>query len=419
MQLPLSNLIRLIGYLAVNSITKPGFAAYKPNNFKKFYQDPNPVYDAMLAKQPVFFAPTMASWIVSKYDDVQNSLRDPRLSCDFNQWRFAAPSTDNSDWDKVTGGLLFTLDKANHGRIRRLTTPAFGPKTLDKIQAATDKIVSDCFDNLTLKPGQELDFAEQVAAYIPKRVIAELVGVKPEDQQRFEGFTGCVMTLFDPAQTPDLSQADSGIAMMQAYIAQRKIEPGDDFLSLLISHVEDGDRISEWEAIALIASLIAAGPDTSRDDLNFGLYNLLLQPTTLSQLIKDPSLIDKVITESTRWNHFGYSAPIRFALEDVEIGGHKIKRGEMIRLIIPAAHRDPDVFPEPDKYDLERENNNKVMRFGSGPHYCVGSAIAQTIAKTTLLEFLKRYPNVAFSQHKPVYEKHLTSRRMSQFIVKV
>ena len=409
-------LARLLAYLLHNAVTKPGFSAYKPNNYQAFYRNPLPVYDRILREQPVFFAPSMASWIVSRYDDVSAGLRDPRLDPNFRLWRFAPASQGNSDWDKVINGLLFTLDKASHSRIRRLTAPAFGPRTISRIEQACAGIVERCLDDIT--PGGTINFAAQVAQQIPREVVAALVGVKKADHPRFAALTESVMLLFDPSQNADTRHAQQGVDLMREYIAERRNNPSDDFLSQLINHVEDGDRISEWEAIGLVASLIAAGPDTSSDDLNFAIYNMLLNPGVKEQLLADPSLIDNFILEHTRHNHFGYAAPIRFALEDVEIGGHTIRKGEMIRFLIPAANRDPQVFDRPEQFDLQRDNLNKVLRYGVGAHFCVGSAIAQTIARTTLQAWLQRFPQMQLAA-EPVYEKHLTSRRMQSLMLQL
>jgi cytochrome P450 len=415
-QLSLFSLLRIVFYIIGSALTKPGFRAYQPNKYKTFYKDPNPIYDQILEQQPVFFSPSMASWIVTRYEDVHEGIRDTRLDPNFFKWRFTPPCEHKTDWDKVISGLLFTLDKKNHHRIRRLTTPAFGPKTIDNIRCITNETVEQCLN--AIEPGTVINFAEVVAQVIPREIVSRLVGVKQQDQYRFEALTSSLYSLADPAAKVDPKHAQQGIDMMREYIEERKKAPSDDFLSLLLTHVEDGDRISEWEAIGLIASLIAAGPDTSSDDLNFAIYNLLQNPAVIDQLLADPQLIDDVITESTRWNHFGYSAPIRFALEDIEIGGHLIKQGEMVRFLLPAANRDPAVFEHPERFDLTRPNLNQVIRYGAGAHFCVGSAIAQTIATTTVLAFLQRFPHLRMVE-EPVYEKHLTSRRMTRFMLQL
>ncbi|CAA0123666.1 Epothilone C/D epoxidase [BD1-7 clade bacterium] len=412
MKMSLPTIARLVCYLGHGALTKPGFRAYNPNRVKVFYPNPNAVYDRILDEKPVFFSPSMASWIICGYSDVAQCIRDPRLTTDFNQWRFSESSTDDNEWNKVLDGLLFTLGKSDHTRIRRLTIPAFGPKTIDRIAASTEEIVSACLDPLS--PGDTVNFAEQIARVIPRKVVADLVGVKPEDHARFEALTTAVMAMFDPSRNPDTREAQMGIDMMKEYLDERKQNPGDDFLSLLIAEAEEGDRINAWEAIGLVASLIAAGPDTSSDDLIFCIYNMLLNPAMRDAAMNHPERIDDIILEGTRWNHFGYSAPIRFALEDIEIGGETIRKGEMMRLIIPAAHRDPMVFQDPDRFDMDRPNLKQVLRFGAGAHFCVGSAIAQTVARMTVTEFLRRFPDFQL-QAEPVYEKHLTSRRMREF----
>jgi cytochrome P450 enzyme len=411
-----TTIAKLVAYLAHGAITKPGFSKFKPGKYKVFYKDPNPTWDAILEEKRVFFCPSMASWCVAGYDNVKTALLDPRLTTNFNRWKFAPVQTNSSDWDKVTNSLLFTLDKDSHARIRRLTNPAFGPRTIANIQRITDEIVDNVLKDI--QPGTVVDVADKIANVVPRAVVAELVGVKEQDHARFESLTSAVLTLFDPRVKTDHVAAQAGVDLMLEYIEERRQNPTDDFISQLINHVEDGDRINAWEAIGLIASLIAAGPETVGDAILFGLYNILLNPGTLEELKANPDLIENAVKEGERWNHFGYSAPIRFALEDITIDGNLIKKGEMIRLLQPTANRDPAVFANPGIYDIHRENLDKSLRFGAGPHFCAGFAIANTITFTTIRKFLQKFPEFSMTE-EPHYIKHVTTRRLTRFPLKL
>jgi cytochrome P450 len=225
------------------------------------------------------------------------------------------------------------------------------------------------------------------------------------------------MASFDSSAQPDVAGAERGIAQLRELFAEKRARPDDTFMSTLVNHMEDGERISENEALALVGSLLAAGVDTTFDYMLNIFFGLVKNPQWGAWVKENPERIQDFIDETFRWNNFGTRGFYRFAVEDMELLGQKIKRGEIVQVMMATANHDPSVFPDPEKFDPTRNNLDKALSFGVGAHYCLGHAIAKLIAQVTTLAVINRYPHV-IATREPEREYSMTARRMRTFVVK-
>ncbi len=201
-------------------------------------------------------------------------------------------------------------------------------------------------------------------------------------------------------------------------VAEKRAHPQEDLISVMATTVEDGERLSETEMLALLSAVLAAGPDTTRDHLANLALVLAMHPDALQTLHDQPERVDDITREGIRWRNFGHSGATRFALQDTEILGQKIGKGEMVRLMFPCAMYDERVFPNPAVFDINRPNLEKVVYFGVGVHYCLGASLARTITEEVLLELARRYPKLVLAE-QPVYSKNMISRRLQSLLLKV
>lgn len=411
-------MVHIAGHLLWASLTRPTFPPFRPDDVDGFYPDPYPVFRRMIREAPMFYAPRGLCWVVAdSYDTIINLMKDERLTFDFRSWCFAPPlkpEGQRNALDELTGNMLMMMPKKDHMRVRKLAIPAFSPRIVETLRADIRHVVKRHFD-ATDPAG--FDFAP-IARRVPLEVLAKYIGVPENYQQEFEGFSHAILAMYDPKESYDLTLALKGIDMLKALVAEKRANPQDDLISVMATTVEDGERLSETEMLALLSAVLAAGPDTTRDHLANQALVLAMHPAVLQRLHDNPARIDDVVRECMRWRNFGHSGATRFAVNDMEILGQKVRKGEMVRLMFQCAMYDERVFPQPDVMDIDRPNLDKVMYFGIGAHYCLGAAMARAITEEVILELARRYPVLELVE-PPVYRKNMISRRMEKLQLRV
>jgi len=410
-------LAEIAGHIVWASFTRPRFPAYRPDDVKNFYPDPYPVFKRMIREAPIFYAPSQLCWVISdSYDTVIGLMSDDRFSPNFKNWKYSPQKAEHkkTELDRLTDNMLMMLPKKDHMRIRKLAIPAFSPRIVEGLRPEIQRVVKKHFD--ATNP-LAFDFAP-IARAVPLEVLAKYIGVPEDYQQEFEGLSHAVLAIYDPTESLDLKLALKGIEMLKRLVVERRANPQHDLISVLAATVEDGERLSETEMLALLAGVLAAGPDTTRDHLVNQAQVLAMHPDALQHLHDHPDKIDNVVRECMRWNNFGHSGVTRFALQDVEILGQTIRKGEMVHLMFPCAMYDEKVFPEPEVMNIHRNNLDKVMYFGTGVHYCLGAAMARTITEEVIGELARRYPKLALAA-PPVYRKNMIARRIESLLLKV
>ena len=361
----------------------------------EFIRDPYPFYHRLRAAAPIFRTP-FGPYLASRYEDIALVLRDKRFGKDFDARMVGRHGKTVFDEPIYAAVRLWMLerDPPDHTRLRGLVVKAFTARTVEEMRPRIQAIVDATLDQVI---GQgRMDIMSDFAFPLPTVVICEMLGIPPEERAQFFANPGLGGRLLDPVP---LSRAEIDIAN-QAHLAQaayfhrlfdeRRREPRDDLTTLLVQAEEAGNKLSEAELTANIMLLFGAGHETTVNLIGNGLLALHRNPDQLEKLKRDPSLMPNAIEELLRYDS-SVQLTGRTALEDVELGGVTIAKGDGVMCLLGAANRDPEIFPEPDRLDVTRPNI-KPLSFGGGIHHCLGAQLARIEGEIALKTLLARLP---------------------------
>jgi cytochrome P450 len=275
-------------------------------------------------------------------------------------------------------------------------TKAFTPRTIEALTPRIQEIADELIDRV--EPQCAMDVVEDYALPLPITVIAELLGVPPDDRDRFRTWTAAAITPdFGPgAEERFAERMTAFVAYLADLFERRRAEPRDDLVSALLQTEEAGDTLTEEELFSMVVLLIIAGHETTVSLIANGTLVLLRHPAELDRLHADPALLPNALEELLR-----YDGPVdrtlnRWAAEDVELGGRTIRRGDLVIAVLGSADRDPDRFTEPDALDLARAPN-RHLAFGRGAHFCLGAPLARLEGTIALATLLRRLPGLALA----------------------
>jgi len=378
------------------------FDPYAPG----FDADPHPTLRTLRESHPVYYWEAGRAYLVSRYDECLELLRDPRFGFMLEHWKHASeiPRTPLDDY--FTGGL-FNMDGADHLRVRKLMGPAFSPRGMERWRGVIEGIVAELLDDLAGEPS--FDLVSRFSSQIPVRVISQILGVPRAHDAQFRTYATTVVRGVDPLQRRLLTQEQidvlyAGRDLVHALIEERRSMLGDDMMSDLIRTEEAGDRLQTEELLMLVKSLLVAGSETTMHLLNFGALALMRHPDQLALARSRPEQMANAVDEVLRFDFMSRLGNPRFSLEPIEIAGSKIDAGEMVMPLMTSALRDPRRFSDPDRFDVTRDQRYNAA-FGNGPHYCVGAGLARLEGQVALGALFERYPRLRL-QAEPVYAFH-------------
>lgn len=325
------------------------------------------------------------------YDLVRLALRDPRFAMPQGNGMAMRGITSGSLWEKASR-LIVGLDGTDHRRLRRFVSRAFTPRSAERMRMACRGIINRLVDD-HLAAGH-CDVVADIASLYPVPIICVMLGVPREDWNLFSDCLRGISKAFRADPTPFTSTILTAWRSLDDYlddlIERRRL--GDDLLSELIRAEDDGDRLSRREILDLVAVLLLAGTDTTRNQLAAGVQVLLDQPDQWAMLADHPELVPRAVEEVMRHTPASFMA-IRIATEDVDLGGILIPAGTCVVANTAAANRDPARFADPACFDITREEAAPMMTFGGGAHHCLGAHIARvelTEALTVMTQRLSR-----------------------------
>ena len=362
--------------------------------------DPYPLYKRLREEDPVHWSEALDAWVLTRYDDVVNVLRDPRFSADRTRARNrqaqeAMAAADEHGVPAGRANTMLSADPPEHTRMRLLISKAFLPRAVEKLRPHIQEIADQLLDEAN-EPGR-LDVLLDFAYPLPLIVIAELMGVPAEDRAKFKRWSDDVVaTLGASYTTPDL-QARAGQSLgelgdyFRQVIADRRRQPKDDLVSVLVAGADQGDVLSEGQLLATCVVALIAGNETTRNLVTNGMLALLSNPDEQERLWRDPALVETAVEELLR-----FAGPVhcttRVATEDIQIDGQTVKEGQVVFTMLAAANRDPAHFSNPDTLDITRKDNYHVA-FGSGIHSCLGQPLARLEAHIAFQTLARRLPN--------------------------
>lgn len=287
-----------------------------------------------------------------------------------------------------------------HQKYRRVTNDWFKPAAVKGLQPAIDAIADEYADRL-VELGGECDFATDLAVPFTLRVIMNIFGVPPSDERLMLELTQGMFGAADPEYLGDFSDpvasVTASINKFEDYFdelaAERRDRPTDDLATVIANGAVDGEPIGDIERLWYYIIVATAGHDTTSFALSGGMEQLLAHPDQLRSVQASPALAAAAAEEMIRW-----TSPVRsffrWAQEDVELGGTLIRAGDVVLTAYPSANRDEDVFVDSMTFDIGRPDADKLLSFGLGMHYCLGSQVARREVRTLLTKVLERVDTI-------------------------
>ena len=387
--------------------------------------DPYAVYRELREEAPVYWQPMMQTWILTRYQDNLDVLRDHAA---FSSQRTRAKNVlvQQLESYRLSSGPLGTtptmlsIDPPAHTRMRSLANKAFTPRVVERSRPHIQEIADELLD--ALPHLGTLDVVADLAVPLPMIVIAGVLGVPVSDRERFKAWSSDIAASlggpFQPQEVLDRSR-DSSLAIADYFrdlIAKRRSEPHDDLLSALIAAEEQGDLLSEDELIATCILLLIAGNETTTHLIGNGMLALLRNPEQRRRLQADPSLIDTAVDEMLRYEG-SVQMTSRIVDHDLEFRGQRFEEGQVVLLLLGAANRDPSQFPDPEHFNVARRPN-RHLAFGQGIHYCLGAPLALAEAQIAFQTLLRRLPEPEAAFEEPEWSQSFVLRALKRLPVK-
>ncbi len=388
-------------------------------------RDPYPLYARLRELAPVFWSDTLGMWVATRYADCNQVLSSAAWSSDQRNARTRAErlASRGIPGGGLSAGLAQTMmfmDPPDHTRVRAVVGRAFTPKRVAALRPAVDDMVDDLLAPAVADGG--FDVVSQFGTPLPIAVIGRLLGVPASDNALLTTWTLSIASMLDWIIPEDRFRA-AGEALLEFcnycldLVAVRRKEPGDDLLSIMVHAQEDGGQLSPGELLMTCVLLLTAGNLTTMNLLGTGTLTLLRHPETLARLRDDPDVADPLVDELLRYESPAQMIP-RTALEDTEVGGRAIAKGDQLVAIAGAANRDPQEFVAADRFDVDR-TDGKHLAFGHGIHFCVGAALARLELRVGLGELARRFPNLALVDDDPEWQPTATARGLVSLPVTV
>lgn len=331
---------------------------------------------------------------VLRYMDVHTVLRDPRFLTPRGLGLESQGLTSGPLWDRANSSIL-SLDGEAHSRLRRLVAKAFCPRAIGRLQDVVAHTANDLVD--ALAEAGSGDVVTDVSRRYPIPIICALLGAPPQDWHLFSAWADAIMKIFDWNVAEDGPVIERAWEELDAYVevmvAERRATLTDDLLSDLIRAEDDGDRLTHHELLMLAGTLIAAGTDTTRNQLAAAIQCLTDFPEQWAALAAQPDLIGQATEELVRYFPVVLGS-LRYATEDVELAGVSIPAGTLVIANTASANRDPAVFEDPERLDITRQHPSPVLTFGGGTHYCLGAHLARLELTEGLRAIVTRCPTL-------------------------
>ncbi len=342
----------------------------------------------------------LGMWATASHATATALLRDPRVSASPTHQK-RQPLLAGVEDPAAAGPTelsLLTMDPPEHTRIRRLLAGSFSPRALAALEPWIRARTAELLDRLHGSDG--FDLIDALAFPVPMAVICRLLGVPPEDQDRFRRWGHDAVTNLEPSlegsNPAGIAAALELQAYMQALIAQRRAQPDESLLSALIEAESDGERLSFEELVAVGVLLLVAGFETTVNLIGNGTMALIGAPDQWAVLRDHPELVPGAVEELLR-----FDSPVqmtsRVATEDLELEGQVVEKGDSVVVVLGGANHDPTVFDHPDRLDVTRPNASQHLSFSLGIHHCLGAALARMEGRIVFEELTTRFPGLALS----------------------
>lgn len=374
----------------------PAFHGIDPTSARDLerYADPFPALHHLRRVAPVNETP-IGLWRLSRYEDCVRMLRGVRCGVRHLDGRYPRRRDESGP-----GDFMLLQDPPTHTRLRNLVSRSFTPRAAESWRTRAKEIANECIDR-ALERGA-IDVIADLALPVPSTLICEMLGVPLADRERFTQWTtdathGLAGTMAPPAMQERATAAAVALAgYFNALIEERRQDKRDDLISQLIRAEEEGDRLTPNELVVQSIGLLIAGFETTIGLIGLGAAALARHPAEQAKWRTRPELAANAVEECLR-----YEGPIgmtpRVTHEDAVFGGRTIPKDTEVWVMLWAANRDPEVFADPDRFDVERPNARDHIAFGGGTHLCLGAHLARMETQVALGALVARTKEFALA----------------------
>lgn len=387
-----------------------------------FECDPVPTLNRLRAEDPVHWS-RHGFWYLTRYDDVvavlQDTTRFSSAAAGFGASNVlgkagAGGSDQEKNLSRSLAASFNQMDPPNHTRIRLLVNSAFSRRSVEERRGRILDVIGGSLDEAAAKG--TFDLVSDFAFHLPIIVASEIIGIPARDRDQFRSTFEHTAVLMAPKRSEEswakgLEAARWLGRYVNELIAMRRAAPADDLISGLIAAEEDGQRLNEAEMVSAITTIYTAAGTTTERMISSGLYILLSHPEQWRAVKADRSLIAGAIEEILRFHHPTQStSTMRRCTVDTVMRGKTIKAGDTVRVGLGAANRDPAVFANGDSFDIRRKMPAPILSFGTGPHFCIGSALARFEGQLAIEAVASRLPDIRLITTEPVKDPRRADR---------
>ena len=353
----------------------------------EFYAgDPHPAFRWMRENAPVYFDEAGGCWGISLHEDVMALSKRPSVFSNAQGMRPDSPAIPS----------MINMDDPQHKRRRNLVNSGFTPRRVTDLEPVVRRVCRELIAAVAER--ERFDFVECIAAPLPMIMIGDMLGVAPEDRDLLLRWSDDLIG--GTSATAPLEKREAAMQAFQEYaaynrrvVAERRRNPTDDLISVLVHAEIEGERLDDEEILQESLLILIGGDETTRHVISGGMEALIRNPDGRRQLIGDPGMLPTAVEEMLRW-----VTPIqnmaRTLAQDTELRGQKLREGDKILLLYPSGNRDARVFSEPDRFDVGRRPNDHVAFGGYGTHFCLGSSLARLELRVMFEELLARLPQL-------------------------
>ena len=383
-----------------------------------FREDPYAVLAELRRRAPTHFDSELVRLVVTDHDRVHDVLRhkemwsDPRKGNPDSFSQFLLPPEGEEP-------SMLLMDDPDHKRLRSLVSGSFTPRAVEAWRPRIRAVVAKVLAGLE---GGEFDLIADFSGPVPTVVIAEMLGIDPAMQNDFKRWSDTsVKVAFNPFPGEE-EKARAVLArqalneFFRAEIGRRRLAPGEDLISDMLRAEEAGERLSEKEIVTQCNLLLIAGNVTTTDLIGNGVKALLENPDQLRKLMSDPGLLENAVEDMLR-----FDSPVvtsgRIVHQDMDIDGCPVHRGASVTVSLAAANHDPKVYPDPERFDIERADTHHHA-FGGGRHHCLGAPLARVEAQEAIAGLFRKFPDLRPSERGHTYAAVPSFRGMQSFWVR-
>jgi cytochrome P450 len=366
--------------------------------------DPYPVHEEVRARGPLVRG--RLTWVTAHHAVCKEVLRSPDFAAGgaesalppFSR-RLLRWATDPRALGPLDPPSMLVVEPPDHARYRRLVARVFTARAVEQLRPQVQAVADDLLDDLARTPaGQPADLAQQYATQLPVRVICRILGVPADQEVKVLAFGHGVAPSLDlglgwPAYLEVQRSLHGFNDWLDEHLRRLRADPGPDLLSQLVHLEDEGGQLDHAELRTTAGLLLAAGFETTVNLLGSGAQLLLAERDQLARLQAEPARWPDAVEEVLR-----YESPVqvtgRGAVRDTTVAGVPVAAGAHVTTLLAAANRDPDVFPDPQRFDVTRANAREHLAFSAGRHFCLGAALARLEGEVGLRSLFERFPDL-------------------------